>query len=365
MFKQGVKVITDKTKPQADDKGLGGLLGSTKQITAEIIADDKILASLMAQDQGDKLRLFDDAFTVHNGDSKGEVINTAGKVALILSDNLHLPANIGIYTPNSDEPIEVTDPSQPCAFIIGSLNLDSEWYAVKSLDDGTDLYKQLTNQGVKVTVLVSVNPFHFSNMVKHFAEVKQVIVTTTHDQKDEITKPLLGVNVKAIITTFDLLLSFDNGQTLDNVLSDPETIVKDLLADAWGEPETLAADASKPTPYPIDAWNGLLKKVIIAVAHYAQVPLAMAGQCVLGALAHIGQQFVNAPHGDRHNPASLILVTEGESGSGKTETMNLTHLKIDEYEKRQYQLLRDMGKRQGKLNRQRKTSIFRQYPKAL
>ena len=324
---------TDKAKPQADDKGLSNLLGISKQTTDKIIANDEVLNSLIALGQGDKLRQFDDTFSV-----AGEFINTAGKVAMVLSNNLHQPANIGIYTPNSDEPIEVTDPSQPCAFVIGNLSLDSEWYAVKSLTEGIELYRQLTSQGLNVTILVSINPFHFNNMVRHFAEVKQVIITATIDKKDEITKPLLGVNVKAIITAFDLLLSFDNHQTLNDVLNEPETIIKDLLADAWGEPEQLAADTSKPTPYPIDAWDGLLKNVIIAVAHYAQVPLAMAGQCVLGAIAHIGQQFVNAPHGDRHNPASLILVTEGESGSGKTETMNLTHLKIDEYEKRQYQL---------------------------
>ncbi|MGP5662749.1 DUF3987 domain-containing protein [Psychrobacter celer] len=330
--------IADKAKPQADDKGLYDLLGSTKQTTANIIANDEITNSLIALGQGDKLRQFGDSFTIYNGDRKSDIIDTAGKVALILSDNMHQPANIGIYTPNSDKPIEVTDPSQPCAFIIGNLSLDSDWYAVKSLAEGIELYRQLGSQGLNVTILVSINPFHFNNMVKHFAEVKQVIVTATIDKKDEITKPLLGVNVKAIITTFDLLLSFDNYQTLDDVLNEPDTIIIDLLADAWGEPETLATDTSKPTPYPIDAWDGLLKKVIIAVSYYAQVPLAMAGQCVLGALAHIGQQFVNAPHGDRHNPASLILVTEGESGSGKTETMNLTHLKIDEHEKRQYQL---------------------------
>ncbi|WP_300475372.1 DUF3987 domain-containing protein, partial [uncultured Psychrobacter sp.] len=324
---------TDKTKPQADDKGLNTLLGSTKQTTDKIIANDEVLTSLIALGQGDRIRQFDDNFYI-----SGERVDTAGKVALILSDNMHQPNNIGLYTLNSDKPIEVTDPNQPCAFVIGNLSLDSEWYAVKSLTEGIELYRQLGSQGLNVTILVSINPFHFNNMVKHFAEVKQVIVTATIDKKDEITKPLLGVNVKAILTIFDLLLSFDNEQTLDDVLSDPETIVKDLLADAWGEPETLATDTSKPTPYPIDAWDGLLKKVIIAVSYYAQVPLAMAGQCVLGALAHIGQQFVNAPHGDRHNPASLILVTEGESGSGKTETMNLTHLKIDEHEKRQYQL---------------------------
>ena len=68
----------------------------------------------------------------------------------------------------------------------------------------------------------------------------------------------------------------------------------------------------------------------------------MAGQCVLGVLSHIGQQFVDAPFGNSYKPASLILITEGESGAGKTEAMKLTHLKIDEYEIQQ-------GKKEGKI----------------
>ena len=79
----------------------------------------------------------------------------------------------------------------------------------------------------------------------------------------------------------------------------------------------------------------LLRRVIEAVAYYAQVPLAMAGQCVLGSLAHMGQRFIDAPFGHSHMPASLILITEGESGSGKTQAMGLTHFKIKEYERQQ------------------------------
>ncbi|MDE4453974.1 YfjI family protein [Psychrobacter sp. DAB_AL62B] len=231
--------IIDKTKPQADDKGLNALLGTSKQTTTEIITDDETITSLITQGQGDKLRQFGDTFTIHNGDRRSKFIDTAGKVALILSNNLHQPANLGIYTPNTDEPIEVTDPSQPSAFIIGNLSFDSDWYAVKSLAEGIELYKQLINQMLNVTILVSVNTFHFNKMVKHFAEVKQVIVTTTLEQIDQLTKPLVGLNVKAIITVFDLLLSFDNGQTLDDVLSEPETIIKDLLADAWADPKPI------------------------------------------------------------------------------------------------------------------------------
>ncbi|MGB6823988.1 DUF3987 domain-containing protein [Psychrobacter sp.] len=110
----------------------------------------------------------------------------------------------------------------------------------------------------------------------------------------------------------------------------------------WPDPEPLANDPSTPTPYPINAFTGLLRAVIEAVAYYAQVPLAMAGQCALGALAHMGQRFVNSPLG--HNmPTSLILITEGESGSGKTQTMGLTHFKIKEHERQQYeQYLKDL-----------------------
>lgn len=341
--------IADKAKPQADDKGLNTLLGSTKQTTDKIIANDEVLTSLIALGQGDRIRQFDDTFSV-----AGEFINTAGKVAMILSDNMHQPANLGIYTPNSDEPIEVTDPSQPCAFVIGNLSLDSEWYAVKSLTEGIELYRQLTSQGLNVTILVSINPFYFNNMVRHFAEVKQVIVTATIDKKDEITKPLLGVNVKAIITTFDLLLSFDNHQTLNDVLSEPETIIKDLLAEAWGKLGDIADQHSKATPYPVEAWGKegeILRDALTAITYHSQVQPAMAGQCILGASATTIQQYINAPYalGDYFMPVSLFLLTEGDSGSGKSRTVKLSHKELVNYQndkRKEYKTLENEWKAQ-------------------
>lgn len=105
----------------------------------------------------------------------------------------------------------------------------------------------------------------------------------------------------------------------------------------WPDPENLANDSSSPTPYPIHAFTGSLRRVIEAVAYYAQVPLGMAGNNVLGALADIGQRFIDAPIGHGHMPASLILITEGESGSGKTQAMSLTHCKIEAHERQQYE----------------------------
>ena len=276
--------ITDKTKPQADYKGLSNLLGSGKQITAEIIADDETIASLIAQGQGDKLLQFVEPFYI-----SGERVDTAGKVALILSDHLQQPNNIGLYTLNSDDPIEVTDSSQPCAFIIGNLSLDSDWYAVKNLAEGIELYKHLISQRLNVTILVSVNPFHFNNVVKHFAEVNQVIVTTTLEQIDQLTKPLIGLNIKAIITVFDLLLSFDNGQTLDDVLNEPETIIKDLLADAWADPKPINHTLPPVTsitkdmlPKPLYDYATNTAERLSVPIEFVAVPLVVALGSVIG-----------------------------------------------------------------------------------
>ncbi len=278
---------TDKAKPQADDKGLYDLLGSTKQTSTDIITNDDTIKSLIALGQGDKLRQFKDSFTIHNGDSKSDIINTAGKVALILCDNMLQPANIGIYTPDSDDPIEVTDPSQPCAFIIGNLSLDSVWYAVKSLAEGIDLYRQLISQGLNVTILVSVNPFQFNKVVRHFSEVKQVIVTTTLEQIDQLTKPLVGLNVKAIISVFDLLLSFDNGQTLDDVLNEPDTIIKDLLADVWADPKPINHTLPPVTSITKDMLPEPLYNYAINTAERLGVPIEFVAVPLVVALGSV------------------------------------------------------------------------------
>ena len=129
---------------------------------------------------------------------------------------------------------------------------------------------------------------------------------------------------------------FNNNQTNDSMKLEDSSNSELMKNGQWPDPENLANDSSQPTPYPINAFTGLLRRVVEAVAYYAQVPLAMAGNDVLGALAHMGQRFIDAPIGHGHMPASLILITEGESGSGKTQAMGLTHFKIKEYERQQY-----------------------------
>ena len=252
-----------------------------------------------------------------------------------MSNNQDEPVTLASITPNGSQKPLIIDRMQPSALVIGALDGTRELIAIDdTLENAVMLAQCLINDNV--TVLVSLDSLLFNGMVKHFAEVAPVTIFTTIDKKDKVCKPLAGANVKAVITVFDVLLQLDNHSTYADILADDDTTIIDLQAEIWGEPEPLANDPSKPTPYPIEAFKGLLKHVVQAIAHYSQVPDAMAGQCVLGALAHMGQRFIDAPMGHGHMPTSLILITEGESGSGKTQAMGLTHFKIKEYERQQY-----------------------------
>ena len=330
-------------KAHADSTGFLELLSSFNAATRQGLADDNTLLSLynLCEQLGiqDKLLHLDSDITITTGFDIGRRAPTAGTIGLVLSDNQDQPVTIASITPNSSTKPLIIDRMQPSALIIGTLSHDRELIAVDNLDDAVMLAQCLINDNV--TVLVSLDSLLFNGMVKHFAEVAPVTIFTTIDKKDKVCKPLAGANVKAVITVFDVLLQLDNHSTYANILADDDTTIIDLQSEIWGTPEPLANDPSKPTPYPIDAFKGLLKHVVKAIAHYSQVPDAMAGQCVLGALAHMGQRFIDAPMGHGHMPTSLILITEGESGSGKTQAMGLTHFKIKEYERQQYAIYLD------------------------
>lgn len=329
-------------KARAFSAGLD-MISRFNAATRQGLADDNTLLNLynLCEQLGiqDKLLHLDSDITITTGLDTGLRALTAGTIGLILSDNQDQPVTIASITPNSSTKPLIIDRMQPSALIIGTLSHDRELIAVDNLDDAVMLAQCLINDNV--TVLVSLDSLLFNGMVKHFAEVAPVTIFTTIDKKDKVCKPLAGCNVKAVITVFDVLLQLDNHSTYANILADDDTTILDLQSEIWGTPEPLANDPSKPTPYPIDAFKGLLKNVVQAVAYYSQVPDAMAGQCVLGALAHMGQRFIDAPMGHGHMPTSLMLITEGESGSGKTQAMGLTHFKIKEYERQQYTIYLD------------------------
>lgn len=76
--------------------------------------------------------------------------------------------------------------------------------------------------------------------------------------------------------------------------------------------------------YPIHAFPSIVAKAIIKSAHYHKVPLAVAGQTVLGELAYIAQSHINAPSdkSSKGQPCSLYTLTIFPSGEGKDNCIN-------------------------------------------
>ncbi|MGP5272495.1 DUF3987 domain-containing protein [Psychrobacter faecalis] len=324
---------TDSQEKTHGKVGLSGILGEHQPATAQTLQDDELLKKL--HDILEPNRLLD--IKANLSVNQGELLTT-GMVGLVLHNKDYEPVNLLCMPPNGKpKDYVVTDPFETAAFIIGTMDSTHELIAVDNIADAVELSYLLL--GEPVTILASRDEWSFNDMVKHFAQDAPVTVMTTADVKDKFIKPLIGSNVRAVVNSERTVLEhLEYGKlSYQAVLALDDTKIINLKTIAWPTPEPLSSDPSKPTRYPIEAWDGLLQKVIKKIAYYQQVPDAMAGQCILGALAHMGQAHVDAPIGYKHMPASLILITEGESGSGKTQAMDLSHHKIKEYEQKQYE----------------------------
>ena len=328
---------TDSQEKTRGKAGLSGILGDYPIATIEALSGFNILAQNYPLLNPKSLIVIDDRVTVTKGENAGERLDTVGTIGLVLHNKDYEAVSLlCLYADDHTKPI-ITDTSQPSAYFIGPSSNDSELIAASNLDDGMALAECLKVD--HVTMAISPNEWLFNDTVKHLSQDRPVTVFTTLNKADEVSKPLAGHNVKVVVTSDRTVLEHleYGGLSYADILALDDTKIIDLKSTAWPTPEPLSSDPSKPTRYPIEAWDGLLQRVIKKIAYYQQVPDAMAGQCILGALAHMGQAHVDAPFGYKHMPASLILITEGESGSGKTQAMDLSHYKIKEYEQKQYE----------------------------
>lgn len=112
----------------------------------------------------------------------------------------------------------------------------------------------------------------------------------------------------------------------------------------WATPEPLGQRFdSVAQPYPVDAFPNFAATAIEAIAHHVQCPVPMAANCVLGALAFLAQDRVNAParHQRDGMPCSLFILTQGESGSRKSQAQRLAENYIRQHEHTQYEKYRE------------------------
>ncbi len=281
----------------------------------------------------DKLLFIDSNYTVDHTDQP-----TANSIGVMLFDEHYQPSNLAIFPLNNAEPFPLHGLENDC-FILGN---GGQVVAVASLDTAIELYPYLTING-EYSIIAPLKDWQFERMVKAHASHSQVTLFTDYPTGKQLETTFKGYNVR-LVATVDTITDLVTNYLLDEIINDPnkepalQTKVKELNGIEWGEPEPLEDTNPTPTRYPIEAWQGVLRQAVEAIAYHAQVPLAMAGQCILGALSTIGQRYINAPMGHEHKPACLYLITEGESGSGKTQANKYSHYSITKWEKNAYQL---------------------------
>ncbi len=97
----------------------------------------------------------------------------------------------------------------------------------------------------------------------------------------------------------------------------------------------LVNEEGEPNAYPLQALPALAQQAVTAIAYYAQAPIAMAGQCVMGALSYLAQPHVNSynRYSNKGKPCSLFLLTEGASGDRKSSCQRLADQRIYDRQK--------------------------------
>lgn len=144
------------------------------------------------------------------------------------------------------------------------------------------------------------------------------------------------------VGTSEFLIELSKDDDTDEVQAYLDQVIKSLQ-DQWGELVPLGQnETTVNSTYPIHALPPLAREAVMAISEHVQSPIAMTAQCVIGAMSHIAQAKVNAPHpfNAHGEPCSLYLLTEGQSGSRKSTSRNMADRAIIQHERKQYELYR-------------------------
>lgn len=125
----------------------------------------------------------------------------------------------------------------------------------------------------------------------------------------------------------------------------------DSASPAWPEPQPLSAKV-EPEPYPIDALPEIIRAAVEEVAGFVKAPLAMVASSALGALSLACQAHVDVKRAEKlTGPASLFLLTIGDSGERKSTCDGFFVTAIREYQERQAEAMKpEIGRHEAELD---------------
>jgi len=310
--------------------GLAGILGDYPPATEETLAGDDLLTKLHDILEPESLLYINNRIAPNQGDYVGEKLDTENTIGLVLRNKDYEPASLICITPNSNTKPIVTDTSQSCAFIIGSLNNDHELVAVDNLHEGIELAYHFMSD--KITMIVSPNDWLFTDTVKHFAQDTKITVFTTLEQKSKLSKQLAGINVKLVIPVLSMLSHVEQHVSYAEVLSYDDTQVIDLQSSDWADPKPINHTLPPVTSITPDMLPETLYSYVMNTANRLSVPLEFVAVPLVVALGSvIGTKVSIFPkrHDDWQVIPNLWGAVIGQPSSKKSPAMDNAMKPID------------------------------------
>ena len=218
-------------KARAFSTGFTKVMNSYDAATRQGLADDKQLTKLYDLLPPNSLLCVPDNLTTDDD----KLVQTAGTIALRLTDKQGDIVGAVFYTPNSKAKPIVIDPTGYGAIVIGDLNKANEVIAFDDAEYGIDAYQCMADD--KTTFIISPQKTKqcFKKMVQHWSSGSLLTVPMTIDNKGMINL-LAGVNARALVTVADIVTMLHANHSYEAILAaDDSQII--LLKDTAYYPE--------------------------------------------------------------------------------------------------------------------------------
>ncbi|WP_201581115.1 DUF927 domain-containing protein [Psychrobacter glacincola] len=214
-------------KARAFSTGFTVVINSFDAATRQGLADDPTLTKLIELSPPNSLLSITDNLTTDDA----QIVETAGTIALRLTDKKGDIVGAVFYTPNSKAKPIVIDPTGYGAIVIGEPNKANEVIALNDLDSGIDVYMHL--MGIDKTIIISPQKTRqcFKKMVQHWSSDSLVTVPMTLDDKGLINL-LAGVRAQALVTVAHIVTMLQH-DSYEAILADSDTQLINLQESAY------------------------------------------------------------------------------------------------------------------------------------
>ena len=286
----GAAMTTDKdNKAHAISTGLSQHIADFRLATFADVAGHDALESLLSNGTLNSVIYLDRDITIFTGALAGEKqLDTAGTIGLLKVNNQAEIVTLASTPLDNNGRIFISDTDIPSAFVIGSMSRDSKWIIIADLTEAVRCYNAYCKQGIDATVLTGLVPSLFNRTVKHFAEVQQVTIMMTSQNKAKVITPLKGVNVEAIICEHTLIYdALELNADYNNLIADAEVIDLQTLGKPKPKPISKTLPPVKSVtdgmlPYSLQRYVNNHAERLSTPAEYIAIPLITALASAIG-----------------------------------------------------------------------------------